>query len=98
MKKERLKKAGFALWVFIHVFLLMLGFLYRDGKGFHYAIGEFYPWGDYHPIRTMGSIPMPIEFRIENYDILEFIIYVITPIFLYYLYRYIKGEKIPFIK
>ncbi len=30
----------------------------------------------------------------KGYDITEFILYVFTPAVLYFLYRYIKGEKV----
>jgi hypothetical protein len=83
MKNERLKKAGFVLWVFIHLLLLMVGILFRDGEFFEYAVRCFYPWEAKSVI---------------NYDITEFVVYVITPIFLYYLYRYVIGDKISFIK
>ena len=98
MKNERLKKAGFVLWVFVHLLLLMFGSLNRGKRDFGYAHDVFYPWSYHKLFEDMKGLALPINWKIKYYDITEFVIYVITPIFLYYLYRYVKGDKIPFIK
>lgn len=84
MKKDRLKKAAIVLWVFIHTILLILGIIVRsDQYNYYEAFRKLYPFqADY----------------IHYYDFSEFVIYVITPVLLYYLFRYVKGDKIPFIK
>jgi hypothetical protein len=94
MKNDRLKKAGIALWVFIHSILLLLGFLSRGTKDFQKAIKQFYPLY-YDRYEELWYVELSY---VKRYDISEFVIYVITPVFLYYLFRYVKGDKIPFIK
>jgi hypothetical protein len=106
MEKRKIV-AGYLLWAFLNLFLLFFSYYVKiDDRGKHgsmfgkmrtsevrwHASGSFIA-GD------LTSDPLLVIFPFEGpyyaYDVTEFIIYVITPALLYFLYRYVKGENEP---
>lgn len=72
-------KAIYLIWVFIHFVLFLLSGSLSRSRSFDSAFYPFY----------FGSL----EFRLNVYDYSEFILYSITPIFMYVVFRLWKNDK-----
>lgn len=82
------KLIGF-IWILFHFFMLLTS---RDIFVYHISWGDFWLFDDWE------TYDHYILRRNNHYDISEFTLYVIIPLLIIYGRKYLKGEKIQFLK
>ena len=89
-------------WAFINSLFLVWAYFGRDALSYYEVPGYFEtkfikePYIEYQENMIAANYLYPIQTdNYMGYDITEFMLYVATPLVLYFLYRYIKGEKQP---
>ncbi len=90
MKRERVIKASLLLWVFINFVVLVWSYFSKyNGNIAGSMFGKFLYYGEITPLENIFPFDIT-DYR--AYDLTEFLLYAITPAFLFFLYKYIKNE------
>lgn len=82
--RHRIMVSFLVLWGFINLIALYIGSQPKtpDERAYYWDFrSNFFPF-------STGTLT-------ETYDFTEFMVYAVAPALLYFLYRYVKGEKEP---
>ncbi len=93
--RHRIIIAVLIFWAFIN--LLFLAWAYFGRKALpNYGVPGYFKKLGYDDFKMAANYLYPTQTdNYKAYDITEFMLYVMTPFVLFFLYRYVKGEDEP---